>query len=65
VVFTQRFKQSGMTWGQEGAEVILRLRLAELSGVWDEVYRDYLNNWPLASLATPLAFSPPSDVKVA
>ena len=65
VVFTQRFKQSGMTWGLEGGEVILRLRLAELSGVWDEVYREYLNHRPLVSLATPLAISPRSAQKAA
>jgi hypothetical protein len=65
VVFTQRFKQSGMTWDREGGEVILRLRLAELSGVWDEVYREYLNHQPLVSLATPMAISPQSDQKAA
>jgi hypothetical protein len=65
VVFTQRFKQSGMTWGLEGGEVILRLRLAVLSGVWDGVYREYLNHRPLVSLATPLAISPRSDEKAA
>src|ERR1700733_1025480 len=65
VVFTQRFKQSGMTWQVEGGEVILRLRLAELSGVWDQVYREYLNHQPLVSLASPLAISPQPDEKVA
>jgi hypothetical protein len=65
VVFTQRFKQSGMTWGLEGGEVILRLRLAVLSGVWDQVYREYLNHRPLVSLATPLAISPQSDENAA
>lgn len=65
VVFTQRFKQSGMAWGLEGGEVILRLRLAVLSGVWDEVYREYLNHQPLVSQATPQAFSPQSDKKAA
>ena len=65
VVFTQRFKQSGMTWGLEGGEVILRLRLAVLSGVWDEVYRQFLNHQPLTSLATPLALSTRSDEKAA
>jgi len=65
VVFTQRFKQSGMTWGLEGGEVILRLRLAVLSGVWDEVYRQFLDHQPLVSLATPLALSPRSDEKAA
>jgi hypothetical protein len=65
VVFTQRFKQSGMTWGLEGGEVILRLRLAELSGVYDEVYREYLNHQPLVSLATPLANSSQADATAA
>jgi hypothetical protein len=65
VVFTQRLKESGMTWSLEGGEVILRLRLAVLSGVWDEVYRQYLNHRPLVPLATPLALSPLSDEKVA
>ena len=61
VVFTQRFKESGMTWSTEGGEVVLRLRLAGLSGVWDRVYRDYLDHRPLV----PLALSPRSDGKVA
>ena len=65
VVFTQRFKESGMTWSKEGGEVILRLRLAALSGVWDQVYRDYLNHRPLVPLATQLPFSSPSDEKAA
>jgi hypothetical protein len=65
VVFTQRFKESGMTWSLEGGEVILRLRLAVLSGVWEAVYREYLNHRPLVSLATPRAVSPQSDEKVA
>jgi hypothetical protein len=57
VVFTQRFKLSGMTWGLEGGEVILRLRLAVLGGVWDTVYRNYLKNLPLAPLATQVPLS--------
>jgi hypothetical protein len=65
VVFTQRFKQSGMTWGLEGGEVILRLRLAELSGVWDEVYREYLDHRPLVPLATLLTISPEPDQNAA
>ena len=60
VVFTQRFKESGMTWSLEGGEVILRLRLAVLSGIWDQVYREYLENRPLVSLATQVPFSPRS-----
>ena len=65
VVFTQRFKQSGMTWGIEGGEVILRLRLAVLSGVWDEVYRAYLEHRPVVTLATPLVFTAQSEENAA
>ena len=65
VVFTQRFKQSGMTWSLEGGEVILRLRLAELSGVWDQVYREYLQHRPLVPLATLPTISPQSDENAA
>jgi hypothetical protein len=65
VVFPQRFKGSGMTWSLEGGEVILRLRLAVLSGVWDQVFRVYLDRRPLVPLATPLSLSSRSDGKVA
>jgi hypothetical protein len=65
VVFTQRFKESGMTWSLKGGEVILRLRLAELSGVWDEVYQEYLKTRPLAPLATQLPSSAQTDEKAA
>jgi hypothetical protein len=65
VVFTQRFKQSGMMWSLQGGEVILRLRLAVLSGVWDHVFREYLNHQRLVPLATSAAFSAQSAQKVA
>jgi hypothetical protein len=65
VVFTQRFKASGMTWSLAGGEVILRLRLAVLSGVWDQVYRNDLKHRPLAPLATQLPCSSSSDEKAA
>ena len=39
--------------------------LAALSGVWDQVYRDYLNHRPLVPLATQLPCSLPSDEKAA
>jgi hypothetical protein len=65
VVFTQRFKESGMTWSREGGEVILRLRLADLSGVWDEVYQEYLKNRPVVQLATQLPLSAQNDENAA
>jgi hypothetical protein len=65
VVFTQRFKQSGMTWGRAGGEVILRLRLAVLSGVWKQVLSEFLNHLPLVPLATQLHGFPQTDEKVA
>src|SRR5436305_10269569 len=41
-VFTQRLKQSGMTWSLEGGQRIVDLRVLHLSGVWVEVYQTYL-----------------------
>jgi hypothetical protein len=55
-VFTQRFKQSGMTWKLEGGQTILVLRLAELSGVWNTVYSDFLRSRPLATPITNPAY---------
>ena len=46
-VFTQRFKESGMTWKLEGGQTILVMRLAELSGVWSTVYRAFLQIRPM------------------
>lgn len=37
-VYAQRLKLSGMSWGKAGAQTILDLRVAVLSGVWDEAY---------------------------
>lgn len=37
-VFTQRLKLSGMQWKRGGAQVILRLRIVLLSGIWDSAY---------------------------
>jgi hypothetical protein len=43
-VFTQRLKQSGMTWTAEGGQWIVALRVIHLSGVWSEVYQSYLES---------------------
>jgi hypothetical protein len=34
-VFAERLKRSGMTWGIEGGQVIVDLRVLVLSGVWE------------------------------
>jgi len=52
IVFTQRFKESGMKWSLAGGAVILRLRLAKLSGVYEEAYEQFLQNLPLATMGT-------------
>jgi hypothetical protein len=41
-VFTQRLKQSGMTWKLEGGQWIVDLRVVQLSGLWFQVYQAYL-----------------------
>jgi hypothetical protein len=46
-VFSQRLKQSGMTWTVEGGQVIIDLRVLVLSGVWTEVHRAYLRARPM------------------
>ena len=51
-VFTQRFKESGMTWKLEGGQTILVLRLAELSGVWRVAYDAFLRSQPLPQPVT-------------
>jgi hypothetical protein len=51
-VFTQRLKQSGMTWKLEGGQWIVDLRVIQLSGVWSEVYRSYLQAKILPEMGT-------------
>ena len=46
-VFTQRFKQSGMTWLPPGGATILHLRVIHLSGLWTQVFQSSLQNRPL------------------
>ncbi len=52
IVFTQRLKQSGMSWGIEGGQVIVDLRIIHLSQIWDVVRDTYLNAKPLATIRT-------------
>jgi len=65
VVFTQRFKESGMKWSIVGGEVILRLRVAVLSGVWEAVYQKHLNHRPEVARTTLLAIMSQTDEKAA
>lgn len=51
-VFTQRMKQSGMTWHVETGQWILDLRVVQLSGVWTEVYQSYLQSKMVPSMGT-------------
>ena len=64
-VFTQRFKSSGMTWEPTpqfhpddhelltGGQTILTLRLATLSGVWNDAFQRYLDSpSPLTKIET-------------
>jgi hypothetical protein len=52
ILFTQRFKQSGMKWSWEGGQVIVDLRAIWLSGVWTSVYDAYLASLPLPKMGT-------------
>jgi len=64
-VFTQRFKESGMSWGIEGGGVILTLRLATMSQVWERIYRNYLTSRPLPTLDTKTPISNQGYAKAA
>ena len=44
-VFTQRLKLSGMRWQAAGAQVILNLRVLQLSGVWEAAYARVLQGF--------------------
>ena len=51
-VFTQRLKQSGMTWKVESGQWIVDLRVIHLSGVWSEVYQSYLGSKKTLAIRT-------------
>jgi hypothetical protein len=51
-VFTQRLKQSGMTWKLEGGQWIVDLRVVHLSGLWTQVYQAYLHAKMLPEMGT-------------
>jgi hypothetical protein len=51
-VFTQRLKQSGMTWKPQGGQWIVDLRVIQLSGLWSQVYQAYLHAKILPDVGT-------------
>jgi hypothetical protein len=52
-VFAERLKRSGMTWGCEGGQVIVDLRVLKLSRVWRVAHQAYLRSRPKVSVAKP------------
>jgi hypothetical protein len=53
IVFTQRFKQSGMKWTIEGGQSIVDLRVIALSGVWEPVRQAVLRSANMPEVPTP------------
>jgi len=51
-VFTQRLKQSGMTWSISGGQPIVNLRILVLSNIWSNVYTTYLASKQMPKLPT-------------
>jgi len=51
-IVTQRLKLSGMRWIKQGAQTILNLRVVLLSGIWQPLYRTYLENHRVHDLRT-------------
>ena len=51
-VFTQRLKQSGMTWSIAGGQPIVNLRILVLSNIWSTVYTTYLASKQMPKLPT-------------
>jgi hypothetical protein len=51
-IFTQRLKLSGMRWTKTGAQSILNLRVVLLSGVWDQVYQQFLQSQNRSQITT-------------
>jgi len=57
ILFTQRFKQSGMKWTVKGGVPILTLRTLTLSGVWEMVRALYYASYTRPQVATPNRFA--------
>ena len=57
IVFTQRFKQSGMKWSLEGGQVVVDLRVIWLSRLWSTVFDRFLRQLPQAQSRTKHTFT--------
>ncbi len=55
-VFTQRLKESGMSWHIEGGQIIIDLRVIRLSKLWEQVRHAYLSSKLPPSLRTQYTF---------
>ncbi len=55
-VFAERLKRSGMTWGREGGQVIVDLRILVLSGVWQQTHQAYLVSRPQPTALAPASY---------
>lgn len=55
IVFTQRFKRSGMKWKHEGGKAILNIRCAVLSGIYETTFRHSLAGRQRVNMATRYA----------
>lgn len=53
-VFTQRMKQSGMSWDIDSGQVIVDLRVVYLSGTWEAAREAYLKSKKVQTLRTQL-----------
>jgi hypothetical protein len=53
IVFTQRFKQSGMKWTIDGGQSILALRVIALSRIWDRVRQASFQSAIMPQVPTP------------
>ena len=63
-VFTQRMKQSGMSWEIDSGQAIVDLRVVQLSGIWDAVRQAHLQSKDCPALRTQLR-NPPMPRKIA
>jgi hypothetical protein len=57
-VFTQRLKRSGMRWSKEFGQVIVDLRVLQLSGIWDEVVQKDLEARPQVEHLAGASYQP-------